>query len=101
MRMIDFVVFHKDYESNLRQYWEVPQLIAEGRQYTGEQFEFVTSKLGKLLGTELYDGYIAGRVNRRFVRSLFFRNLEKPHVARVAYFAAARRSRRQRRRLVG
>jgi hypothetical protein len=101
MRMLDFVVFHKDYESNLRHYWEVPQLIAEGRQYSGEQFAFVTSKLGRLLGNELYEGYIAGRVKRRFMRSLFFRNLDKPGVARIAYFAAARRSRPARRRVVG
>jgi hypothetical protein len=99
MRMIDFVIFHRDYQRNLRKYWEVPPLISEGRNYTGERFEFVTRKLGEMLGTELYEGYISGVVKKRFIRSLLFRRLEKPGVARVAYFATVRRIRRRKPRI--
>ncbi|MBV8207906.1 MAG: ChaN family lipoprotein, partial [Acidobacteria bacterium] len=98
MRMIDFLVFHRDYERNLRKYWETPPLILEGRNYTGERFEFVARQLGQMLGTELYDAYISGAVPRRFVRSLLFRKLEKPEVARVGYFSIVRRTRRPGRR---
>jgi hypothetical protein len=95
MRMIDFVVYHRDYQRNLRKYWETPLLIVEGRQYTGERFEFVTRKLGEMLGTDLYEAYITGVVKKRFIRSLLFRRLDKPGVARVAYFAAVRRTRKK------
>ena len=95
MRMIDFVIFHRDYQRNLRKYWEVPPLISEGRNFTGERFEFVTRKLGEMLGTELYEGYISGVVKKRFIRSLLFRRLEKLGIAHVAYFAAVRRIRRR------
>ncbi len=91
MRMVDFLVYHRDYQRNLRKYWETPPLIVEGRQYTGERFEFVTGMLGDILGTDLYEAYISGGVKKRFIRSLLFRRLEKPGVARVAYFAVARR----------
>lgn len=99
MRMVDFLVFHRDYERNVRRYFEVPALITEGRNYSGERFEFVTRLLGEMLGTELYEQYVGGRINKRFIRSLLFRKLEKPGVARVAYFAAVRRLRRGKRRV--
>ncbi len=91
MEMIDFLVLHKDYERNLRHYHETPELIGAGRQYTGDRFEYTTVKLGQMLGNQLYDAYVGGRVFKRFLRSLFMRNLEKPGAARTAYFAAVRR----------
>ena len=69
--------------------------MARGRNYAGEKFGFVTNSLGQLLGTDLYDAYIAGRVNKRFLRSLFFRKIEKPGIARAAYFAAVAQARRK------
>ena len=95
MQMVDFVVFHKDYEINTRRYFEVPELIWAGRRYEGEKLAFVIGKLGALLGTQLYDAYLSGDVNKRFLRSLLFRKLEKPGVATAAYFIAARRGRRR------
>lgn len=98
MRMVDFLVYHRDYQRNLRKYWETPLLIVEGRQYTGERFDFVTRKLGEMFGTDLYEAYISGVVKKRFIRSLLFRRLEKPGVARTAYFAATRRTVRKKQR---
>jgi hypothetical protein len=95
MQMIDFVVFHKDYEINTRRYFAVPAVISTGRRYAGDKLAFVTRKLGALLGSQLYDAYLAGDLNKRFLRSLFFRKLEKPGVATAAYFIAARRARRK------
>ncbi|MBV8207811.1 MAG: hypothetical protein JO041_13540, partial [Acidobacteria bacterium] len=91
MRTLDFLVLHRDYERNLRKYWETPALIAEGRNSSGEQFRFAAATLGSLLGTELHDAYVAGRVQKRFVRSLLFRPLGRPEAARVAYFRAVRK----------
>jgi hypothetical protein len=52
-----------------------------------------------MLGSQLYDAYIAGRVTRRWLRGLYFRDLGAPGAARIAYFQAVGRIRdpRQRR----
>jgi hypothetical protein len=94
MEMIDFLMFHRDYDAHPRKYWETPELIARGRRFPAAKFEFVTTRLGQLLGTELYDAYLAGRVNKRFLRSLFFRKIEKPGIARSTYFAAVSAARK-------
>jgi hypothetical protein len=53
-----------------------------------------------MLGTELYDAYVAGRVGKRFLRSLFFRTSDDPNGARDLYFAVVRRIGRARKRAV-
>jgi hypothetical protein len=100
MRMLDFLVLHKDYEASTRRYLATPALIGEGVRFTGERFDFATRQLGYMLGTELYDAYVAGRVGKRFLRSLFFRQTASPNGARDLYFAVARRIRRPRKRSV-
>jgi hypothetical protein len=99
MQMLDFLALHKDYESNLRHYHHTPELIHDGRQYSGEKFEFVTTRLGQMLGNQLYDAYLAGHVAKRFLRSLFMRKLGRPGAARVAYFAAVRKMAHRARRI--
>jgi hypothetical protein len=94
MHMIDFLVLHKDYESNSRRYLLPPALMQEGVGFTGEKFEYTTRRLGYMLGSELYDAYLAGRVSKRFLRSLFYRNLNHPGSAREAYFAVSSKIRR-------
>ena len=71
-----------------------PALMQEGVEFTGEKFEYTTRRLGYMLGSELYDAYLAGRVSKRFLRSLFYRNLNVPGSARETYFAVASKIRR-------
>jgi hypothetical protein len=98
MRMLDFLVLHKDYEGSTRRYAATPALIGEGVRFAGERFDFTTRQLGYMLGTELYDAYVAGRVSKRFLRSLFFHKAEGTG-AREAYFAVVRRIGRPRKRV--
>lgn len=91
-QMIDFLVLHKDYEANCQYYHQRPALLVEGVNWTGKRFEFVTRWLGRLLGTQLYDTYVSGRISQRSVRSLFLRSLLKPGTARTAYFVTAKRT---------
>jgi len=97
MQMVDFLVLHKDYEANCRYYHQRPELLVDGVNWTGERFEFVTRWLGRLLGSELYETYVSGRITRRLVRSLFLRNFRKQGTARTAYFVTAKRTRKPRR----
>ena len=94
IRLIDFVVLHRDFERNAREYRVVPELIREGRGYSAEKFAFATQWLGKLLGRELYEAYLRGSVAKRSVSRLFRRRAEKP---KAAYFHLARLCGRHRR----
>jgi Haem-binding uptake, Tiki superfamily, ChaN len=100
MRLLDFLVLHKDYEGSMKRYLAIPALIEEGVRFTGERFDFATRQLGHMLGTELYDAYVAGRVGKRFLRSLFFRKSDDANGARDFYFAVVRRIGRARKRAV-
>ena len=91
MRMLDFLVLHRDYEANPRRYIAAPPLIQEGISVNGDKFDFVTRRLGYMLGSDLYDAYLAGRVSKRFLRALFFSKLDQPGSARQAYFATIRK----------
>jgi hypothetical protein len=90
MRLIDFIVLHRDFELNTRQYRVVPDLVREGRSYSGESFDFATRWLGRLLGSELYDAYLKGTVSKRTIRTLFLNRGQNP---KAAYFRLAHRCR--------
>ncbi len=44
--------------------------------------------LGHLLGSELYDAYVNGRLSKRRLRALFFKDLSKSGAARAEYLRA-------------
>jgi hypothetical protein len=48
--------------------------------------------LGHLLGSDLYSAYLNGRVSKKFLRGLFFRDLAKPGEARSVYLHVARKT---------
>jgi hypothetical protein len=90
MRLIDFIVLHRDFELNTRHYRIVPDLVREGRGRSGEGFDFATRWLGRLLGSELYDAYLKGSVPKRSIRSLFLNRGQNP---KAVYFRLAHRCR--------
>jgi hypothetical protein len=89
--LVDFLVMHKDYEAHRGKYWRTPVLIEQGIEMSGKKFQYLTRQLGQLLGNQLYEGYLAGLVSKRMLRSLFFVDLTVPGAAESAYFATARR----------
>jgi hypothetical protein len=92
--MLDFLALHRGYELNPSRYVRVPKQIEEGILSRGEKFEYVTAQLGYMLGSDLYDAYLAGRVSRRFLKGIFLAHLDGTGVATKAYFhlvAAVRR----------
>jgi hypothetical protein len=97
MQMLDFLVLHKDYEANCRHYRERPQLLHEGVRWKGEQEAFVTGWLGQMLGSQIYEAYISGKLSKRSLRALFLRKLDSPGAARTTYFVTVRRLRKSRR----
>jgi hypothetical protein len=93
IKAVDFLVLHREFEGSACRFPDPPRLIQDGVECTGENFDYITQQLGYLLGSDLYDAYIEGRVTRRFLRRLFLIHLEEPGVAREAYFSVARKLR--------
>ena len=92
MRVVDFLILHKDYETHARRYVELPHLLSEGLRWSDSRHPYLIEKLGNMLGSELYDAYLEGALSKRFIRGLFFRKLESPDAARELYFFMAMRS---------
>lgn len=87
--MIDFLVLHRDFELKAEGYSEIPLPIQQGIEASGVRFEYLTQELGYMLGTDLYDAYLEGRVTRSAVRQLFLAHLREPGSARQTYFTLA------------
>jgi len=101
MRALDFLLLHRLLEVNPKQCEQVRGSLDEGIRSSGPKFEYITQQLGYLLGCDLYEGYLEGRVTPGFVRSLFLTHVEEPGTARDAYFMLVNRLRGVRRRAHG
>ncbi len=53
--------------------------------FTGRKWEYVTEQLGCLLGNDLYDAYIDGRIGPGALRRLFLAHIEEPGTAGKLY----------------
>jgi hypothetical protein len=53
--------------------------------FTGRKWDFATERLGCLVGNDLYDAYIDGRIVPAAVRRLFLAHLEEPGAASTVY----------------
>jgi len=93
VKLVDFMVLHREFEVNPQRFSEVPKPIEEGVCLAGEKLEYVTRQLGYLLGSDLYNGYLEGRVTRGALRRLFLTHLEQPGAARNMYFSLVRKLR--------
>jgi Haem-binding uptake, Tiki superfamily, ChaN len=98
MRALDFLLLHRLLEVDVKQCERVRGSLDEGIRSSGAKFEYITRQLGYLLGCDLYDGYLEGRVTPGFVRSLFLAHVEEPGMARESYFILVHRLRGIRRR---
>jgi hypothetical protein len=91
LEMIDFLLLHKDYETHRGKYLHPPQLIERAMQFSTSRVEFLVRELGLMLGTELYDAYVSGRLSKRSLRTLFFRDLRRRGLAYGLYFSLSRK----------
>ncbi|PYX35302.1 MAG: hypothetical protein DMG81_18320 [Acidobacteria bacterium] len=97
MRALDFLLLHRLLEIDARQCEQVRGSLDEGIRSSGAKFEYITQQLGYLLGCDLYDAYLEGRVTPGFVRGLFLTHVDEPGTAREAYFTLVSRLRTVRR----
>ncbi|HMC32589.1 MAG TPA: ChaN family lipoprotein [Candidatus Angelobacter sp.] len=89
--MIEFLVLHKESEGRARLRADLPRVIATGIASTGNKREFLVRNLGSMLGAEMHEAYLAGALSKSYLRSLFFRKIHLPGVAKKIYFELARK----------
>jgi hypothetical protein len=87
--MIEFLVLHKESEGRARLRADLPRVIATGIASTGKKREFLVRNLGAMLGVEMHEAYLGGLLSKSYLRSLFFRKVHLPGVARKTYFELA------------
>jgi len=89
--MIEFLVLHKESEGRARLRADLPRVIATGIASAGQKREFLVRNLGSMLGAEMHEAYVAGLLSKSYLRSLFFRKIHLPGMAKRTYFELARR----------
>ena len=83
---LDFLAMHREFERNRQKSRLVPDWLTRACAFTGHKYEYVTEQLGYLAGNDLYDAYLAGRLNSAALRKLFLAHIEEPGAARDVYF---------------
>ncbi len=89
--LIEFLVLHKESERHARMRADLPRILATGIASTGKKREFLVRNLGSMLGAEMHEAYLAGYLSKSYLRSLFFRKIHLPGVAKKIYFELASR----------
>jgi hypothetical protein len=84
IEILDFLSWHRESNRTERKRPAAPdwtRVLA----FTGRKWEHVTQQLGYLMGNDLYDAYLEGRVGPAVLRRLFLTHLEEPGAASEAY----------------
>jgi hypothetical protein len=84
------LLLHREWERDSSSRAETPRAIRDAMERRGEGFEYLTASLGQLLGSDLYDAYLDGRLTRTALRHIFLTHLERPGEARAAYFSVVK-----------
>jgi len=93
IEVIDCLALHRESHRSERQLAEAPEWLARAFAFTGHKYEYMTERLGSLVGNDLYDAYLDGRLNPPALRKLFLAHIEEPGVARETYFQLSTRLR--------
>ena len=84
IEILDFLNWHRESARKPRERAAAPdwtRVLA----FTGRKREYLTQQLGYLVGNDLYDSYLEGRVGPAVLRRLFLTHLEEPGAASEAY----------------
>lgn len=69
--IINFILLHKKFELDYRDYKDVPPEILEGIRAEPQRANILIHELGYFLGQQMYDAYRAGLLSRKAILSLF------------------------------
>jgi len=89
VEMVGLLMLHKEAEKGRRSD-VLSDALGSVFSATGKKRRFVVDHLGAMLGAEMHEAYVAGILNKSYLRSLFFRKTHLPGAARKAYFEVSR-----------
>jgi Haem-binding uptake, Tiki superfamily, ChaN len=84
MEALDFLAWHRESARAQTERHAAPDWT-QALAFTGRKREYLTEQLGFLLGNDLYDAYLEGRIGAPALRRLFLAHLEEPGAAREAF----------------
>ena len=84
VEIIDFLSWHRDSAGNQRDR-AASSDWTRVLGFNGRKQEYTSRQLGYLVGNDLYDAYIEGRVGAPALRRIFLEHLEEPGAASAAY----------------
>jgi heme-binding uptake protein ChaN (Tiki superfamily) len=92
VEVLDFLVEHRKFDfCSAHRARRASGAAAEAPAFTGRKYENAAEQLGYLIGTDLYDAYIEGRLTTTALRKLFLAHIEQPGVAWETYVQLRRR----------
>ena len=83
VEILDFVAWHRN-SARARTERAAPDWTSV-LAFTGHKRDFAARQLGYLLGNDLYDAYIEGRMGSAALRRVFLEHIEEPGAASHAY----------------
>jgi hypothetical protein len=86
IEILDFLTWHRHSKSGERLRPASPDWTRV-LKFAGRKWEFVTERLGWLLGNDLYDAYIEARLGPAVLRRLFLNHIDEPGSACHLYAA--------------
>ena len=84
-QFIDLALWHRDLETTLAKFEDFRETIA-GEMPSQPESDFLARQLGLLLGSDIYNAYLQGRLTPGKVRRLFLTAHDAPEAAPRAYF---------------
>jgi len=93
LEAIEFVTQHREQFACSKVRRPGAQAFLPPAAFTGRKYEFVLERLGHLVGTDLYDAYLEGRLNTGSLRKLFLTHIERTGVAFETYLQLSTRLR--------
>jgi hypothetical protein len=84
LEVLDFLAWHRQ-SSRAHRLRPASPDWTRALAFNGRKWEYLTEQLGCLLGNDLYDAYIEGRIGPAALRRLFLAHLEEPGAASHVY----------------
>jgi len=83
--IINFILLHKRFEQNYKDYTDVPEELLAGIRSEPRRANILVHELGYFLGQQLHDAYRAGILDRKEILALFRRSFRESGSALGTY----------------
>ena len=93
LRTLEFVLLHRERETKARNAQQLPEGLDSDLFGEGQASDYAAQQLGTLLGCDLYEAYLEGRLAPASIRGFFLAHLEGRGRGQQTYFDLVRKVR--------